>query len=420
LNTLNDTPTSERVHIAVFGKRNAGKSSLINAITGQSLSIVSEIAGTTTDPVYKSMELLPMGPVVLIDTPGIDDDGELGSMRIEKTNEVLRKTDIALLVVDAVSGVSYEDENLLKIFKKQDIPFIVILNKCDLLLYQEKIGENSLYVSAEKGINIFELKEKIAHIDIKRADKTPFLEDLVDVNNIVVLVMPQGAAAPKSRLIFPEQQAVRAIIDKDAICVCIKDPWQIPSCLKSLRRQPKLVVTDSQVFKEVAELLPENIKLTSFSILMARYKGVLKYAVDGIKSIENLVEGDSVLISEGCTHHRQCDDIGTVKIPNWLSVYTGKEFNFEFTSGREFPSDLSKYKLIVHCGGCMLNDAEVIYRYLTAARNNVPITNYGTLVAFLHGILDRCLEPLNPPPTEPREYKFNSKKRFISGKWTDI
>jgi [FeFe] hydrogenase H-cluster maturation GTPase HydF len=391
MNTLNDTPTSERVHIAIFGKRNAGKSSLINAITGQSLSIVSEIAGTTTDPVYKSMEILPMGPVVLIDTPGIDDGGELGALRIEKTQEVLRKTNVAILVVDSSKGFGGEDKYLLEQVKSKNIPYIIVMNKSDLTA-ETQPTDDTIYVSAKENKNIEMLKEKIASLSKFTVKEQVLIEDLLNPSDLVVLVMPQDKAAPKGRLILPEQQTVRAVLDADAINIVIREN-EIDTIFDKINGKIKMVVTDSQVFDKISKSTPDDILLTSFSILFARYRGILETAVKGVKAVDNLKDGDFVLISEGCTHHRQCTDIGKVKLPAWIDAYTGKKINYEWSAGREFPIDTTKYSIIVHCGGCMLNDSEVQYRYNSATENCVPITNYGILIAYIHGILERSVRP---------------------------
>ena len=390
--SLNETVSAERVHIGFFGMRNAGKSSLVNAVTGQSLSVVSEIKGTTTDPVKKAMELLPLGPVVIIDTPGFDDEGYLGEKRVEKTNEILAKTDVAVLVVDSLKGFSKGDEELIEAFKKRNIPYIVAFNKCEMLSERAELNNNEIYVSAVEKINIFELKEKIGSLSKTTERKKYVVSDLVEKGDIVVLVIPIDEAAPKGRLILPQQMTIRDLLDGNCIVVSCQDT-ELESTLQSLARKPKLVITDSQIFGKVAKIVPEDILLTSFSILFARYKGSLETAVKGATAIEQLNDGDKILISEGCTHHRQCGDIGTVKLPNLLKKYTGKSFDFEFTSGTEFPDDLSSYKLVIHCGGCMLNEREMKYRYLCAAEQNVPITNYGTAIAYMNGILERSVAP---------------------------
>ena len=351
---LNETPSGERLHIALFGRRNAGKSSLINAITGQDLAVVSEIKGTTTDPVSKAMELLPLGPVVIIDTPGLDDEGSLGNLRIKKAYQVLNKADIALLAVDAAEGFSPEDELILDRIKSKSIPYIVVMNKSDLIPEPGKEDEHTIWVSATKKVNIQELKEKIAHTIKPEGQGKRVVGDLIKQDDIIVLVVPVDKAAPKGRLILPQQQTIRDILDSQATAVVCQNTT-LESTLKNLGKKPAMVITDSQVFKQVSKIVPEDIPLTSFSILFARYKGNLALAVHGVAALKNLKDGDTVLISEGCTHHRQCGDIGSVKIPNWIAENTGKKINIELSSGTEFPLDLSKYKLVVHCGGCMLN-----------------------------------------------------------------
>ena len=387
---LNETPSGERLHIALFGRRNAGKSSLVNAITGQDLAVVSEIKGTTTDPVSKAMELLPLGPVVIIDTPGLDDEGSLGNLRIKKAYQVLNKADIALLAVDAAEGFSPEDELILDRIKSKSIPYIVVMNKSDLIPEPGKEDEHTIWVSATTKVNIQELKEKIAHT-IKPEDQGKrVVGDLIKQDDIIVLVVPVDKAAPKGRLILPQQQTIRDILDSQATAVVCQNTT-LESTLKNLGKKPVMVITDSQVFKQVSKIVPEDIPLTSFSILFARYKGNLALAVQGVAALKNLKDGDTVLISEGCTHHRQCGDIGSVKIPNWIAENTGKKINIELSSGTEFPLDLSKYKLVVHCGGCMLNEREMQYRLRCAQDDGVPITNYGILIAYVTGILKRSV-----------------------------
>lgn len=383
---LNDTPLAERVHIGFFGRRNAGKSSLVNAVTGQKLSVVSEVLGTTTDPVMKAMELLPLGPVVIIDTPGIDDEGSLGEMRVEKARQVLNRTDIAVLVLDGAVGKTAVDNELIGLFKEKNIPYIVAYNKSDLLDALPQV-EDGMFVSAEQNTGIYELKEKIA--SLVKLDREPkrLCSDLIGEGDIVVLVVPIDKAAPKGRIILPQQMAIRDILDVGAVAVTVRDT-ELEQTLKSLGKKPALVITDSQAFASVAKIVPEDIRLTSFSILMARYKGVLDAATNGARAIDTLGDGDTVLISEGCTHHRQCDDIGTVKLPRLLKSYTGKSINIETSSGREFPTDLTKYKLIIHCGGCMLNEKEVDHRRQTAENANVPFTNYGIAISYMRGIFD--------------------------------
>ena len=390
--SLNSTPNAERIHIGIFGRRNAGKSSLINAITGQELSVVSDTAGTTTDPVSKAMELLPLGPVLITDTPGLDDEGELGSLRVKKSYQVLFKTDIALLVVDCTKGISEFDKAILEKLKQQKIPYITVMNKCDLTDgYPEKTND-TIYTDALNGTNIHELKELIgSKLNVKN-DSLCICADLLCPGDIAVLVVPIDKAAPKGRLILPQQQTIRDILEADATAVVCKE-YELRDTLAKLSVKPKLVITDSQVFSKVSADVPEDIMLTSFSILMARYKGDLETNVMGITALDKLVDGDKVLISEGCTHHRQCDDIGTVKIPRWVKNYTGKDIKFEFTSGGTFPDDLSGYKLIIHCGGCTLTEREMKYRIACAKDAGVPITNYGICIAYTQGILKRSVEP---------------------------
>lgn len=389
---LNDRVSAERIHIGFFGLRNAGKSSVVNAVTGQKLSLVSEVKGTTTDPVQKAMELLPLGPVVIIDTPGIDDEGKLGEMRVMRAKQVLSKTDIAILTVDAARGMQDADRELCDLFSSRKIPYIVVFNKSDLLAEIPAAAENEIYVSAEHGTNIYELKEKIGALAGKLENKKSLVGDLIEPNDIVVLVTPIDESAPKSRMILPQQQMIRDVLDHGAINVVVKET-ELEKALSSLSQKPKMVITDSQAFGKVSKTVPEDILLTSFSILFARYKGELREVVRGAAYLNRLKDGDTVLISEGCTHHRQCNDIGTVKLPGWISGYTGKNLNFEFTSGGEFPDDLSKYALIVHCGACMLNEREMKSRIERAVDAKIPITNYGTAIAQLHGILKRSLSP---------------------------
>ena len=397
---LNQTPMSERTHIGFFGKRNAGKSSVMNAVTGQELAVVSDVKGTTTDPVYKSMELLPLGPVVMMDTPGIDDEGELGSMRVRKSYQVLNKTDAAVLVIDGTVGASAEDETLLERIRKKNIPFIVVINKKELAdtAVEEAVkrrltlddGQLAL-VSAATGEGIHELKERIASIARVEEPEKYLVRDLLEPSDIAVLVVPIDSAAPRGRLILPQQQTIRDILEADAVSVVVKENG-VKNALGQLNKKPKMVITDSQVFAQVAADTPEDIQLTSFSILMARYKGNLEQAVRGVTALDGLEDGDMVLISEGCTHHRQCDDIGTVKIPRWIREYTGKDVQIVTSSGTEFPDDLKKYKLIIHCGGCMLNEREMKYRLSCAADQGVPMTNYGIMIAYVKGILKRSVQ----------------------------
>ena len=398
---LNSTPSSERVHIGIFGKRNAGKSSVINAITNQSLAIVSDIKGTTTDPVSKAMELLPLGPVMIIDTPGLDDVGELGKMRIQKSYQVLNKSDIGILVIDGTFGQTDEDKALINKFKEKNIPYIVVMNKLDLVRKQQNIDENeinsnpnTIWVSSTTKENIYELKEMIAKQAPTDEPKFKIVGDLLNPSDFVVLVVPIDKAAPKGRLILPQQQTIRDILEANANAIVVKEN-ELKNTLENLGKKPKLVITDSQVFSKVSADTPKDILLTSFSILFARYKGDLKETVKGVKTLEDLKDNDTILISEGCTHHRQCDDIGTVKIPKWITKYTNKKINFEFSTGREFPYDLSKYKMIVHCGGCTLNEREMKYRVKCAQDQNIPFTNYGILIAYTQGILKRTLEPFS-------------------------
>ncbi|MCI9101089.1 MAG: [FeFe] hydrogenase H-cluster maturation GTPase HydF [Lachnospiraceae bacterium] len=389
---MNQTPASERVHISFFGKRNAGKSSVINAVTGQNLAIVSQVKGTTTDPVYKTMELLPLGPVMVIDTPGIDDEGELGKLRVKKSYQVLNKTDVALLVVDGTVGRQPEDEMLIQRFQDKSIPYMVVYNKLDLMGQEPACKEDEIWVSAEQETNIWELKEKIARLGKQEEPDKYIVRDLMKPGDFLVLVVPIDKAAPKGRLILPQQQTIRDILDGDGSAIVVKENG-LKEALEKLGQPPRLVITDSQVFDKVDADTPKEIMLTSFSILFARYKGDLAEAVRGVTALDSLRDGDKVLIGEGCTHHRQCDDIGTVKIPRWIREYTGCELSFDFTAGTEFPDDLSPYRMIVHCGGCMLNAREMKYRVQCAVDQGIPITNYGILVAYLRGILKRSLEP---------------------------
>ena len=407
--SLNATPSSERVHIGIFGKRNAGKSSLINAITGQNLAIVSEAKGTTTDPVYKAMELLPLGPVMIIDTPGIDDEGVLGSLRIQKAYQVLNKTDIALVIIDAAVGPSAEDLRLIKRINTKKIPLLIVINKCETInedkktAYQALLSNGKLlFVSAEQKLNIFELKEAIAQTVPADENKAQIVADLLSPSDFVVLVVPIDSAAPKGRLILPQQQTIRDILEADAAAIVVKEN-ELTNTLQNLGKRPKLVITDSQVFKKVAAETPADILLTSFSILFARYKGNLQTAVQGVTALDSLEDGDKILVGEGCTHHRQCDDIGTVKLPRWIKEYTGKNPEFIFTSGTEFPLDLSPYKMIIHCGACMLNEREMQYRIKCATDQNIPFTNYGITIAYINGILKRTVEPF------PQIYKLLDK-----------
>lgn len=408
---LNSTPSANRVHIGFFGRRNAGKSSVVNAVTGQELAVVSDTKGTTTDPVYKSMELLPIGPVMIIDTPGFDDEGALGELRVRKTKQVLNKTDIAVLVVDATEGKKQCDEELIRIFKEKEIPYIIVNNKADLLSDEisEKVCQNNVseqrkaeqnallssgqeqYVSALTGAGIYELKECIGKLTPNEDMTLKIVGDLLHPGDFVVLVVPIDSAAPKGRLILPQQQTIRDVLEANAAAIVVKES-ELKQTLEQLGKSPAMVITDSQVFEQVSEEVSEEIPLTSFSILMARYKGYLETAVNGVAAIDHLKDGDKVLISEGCTHHRQCDDIGTVKIPRWLKQHTGKELIIETSSGTEFPEDLTSYALVIHCGGCMLNEREVKYRMKCAEDQKVPFTNYGIAIAQMKGILKRSIE----------------------------
>ena len=390
--SLNATPSGERVHIAFFGRRNAGKSSLVNAFTGQNLAIVSDVKGTTTDPVSKAMELLPLGPVQIIDTPGIDDVGELGALRVEKTKLVLRKTDLAIVVLDATAPMDQADQALLALIKARELPHILAFNKADLLETVPESQENTIYVSAKTGYHIHELKELAASLAQAAAQERPLVRDLMDPGDTAVLVVPIDKSAPKGRLILPQQQVIRDVLEAGASALVCRDT-ELSQTLAALAAPPKIVITDSQVFGKVDKLVPPAVPLTSFSILMARYKGDLPLTVAGVAALKTLREGEKVLIAEGCTHHRQCEDIGTVKIPKWLEGYTGKKFQYAFTSGGEFPEDLSSYALVIHCGGCTLNPKEMAARQRLAKEQQVPITNYGVLIAALHGILPRALAP---------------------------
>ena len=390
--SLNEQASAERVHIGFFGLRNAGKSSVVNAVTGQQLSLVSDIKGTTTDPVQKAMELLPIGPVVIIDTPGIDDEGALGEMRVRRAKKVLNKTDMAILVVDAQKGLQPADNELITLFKNKEIPYIIAYNKSDLLSETPECAQNEIYVSARDNININQLKELMGSISgLKQNDKR-IVSDLLKPGDIAVLVTPIDSAAPKGRLILPQQQTIRDILDGGAISVVCRE-HELKGALGALKERPRIVITDSQAFKKVNEDTPADVALTSFSILFARYKGDLKEAARGAAQLDRLKDGDRVLISEGCTHHRQCEDIGTVKLPRWIDNYTHKQLKYEFTSGGEFPEDLSDYALVIHCGGCMLNEREMKSRIRHSVDCGVPITNYGIAIAHIHGILRRALTP---------------------------
>ena len=398
--SMNQTPASERVHIGFFGRRNAGKSSVMNAVTGQDLAVVSDVRGTTTDPVYKSMELLPLGPVVMMDTPGIDDEGELGALRVRKSYQVLNKTDAAVLVIDGGVGVTPEDKALLKRIREKKIPYVIAVNKKELAspdalekIVDELSSEDGeiIAVSAAAGEGIDELKEQIAATVDTEEPERYIVRDLLKPSDMAVLVVPVDKAAPKGRLILPQQQTIRDILEADAVSVVVKET-ELKNVLGQFQNKPKMVITDSQAFEKVAADTPEDILLTSFSILFARYKGDLAAVVKGVTALDTLEDGDAILISEGCTHHRQCDDIGTVKLPRWIREYTGKEIRIETTSGTEFPDDLTKYKMIVHCGGCMLNEREMKYRLKCAEDQGVPMTNYGITIAYMKGILKRSVE----------------------------
>lgn len=392
MSNMNTTPSGERVHIAFFGRRNAGKSSLVNAVTAQNLAIVSDVKGTTTDPVYKAMELLPMGPVMIIDTPGIDDEGELGELRVKKTREVLNRSDVAVIVTDATTAPTKQDEELLALVREKNIPYVIVRNKTDLLDDVPQNSEDTVYVSALTGVGVAELKEKIAHLAVGEENRRQLIADLLSPTDVVVLVVPIDKAAPKGRLILPQQQTIRDILEAGASALVCRDA-ELSETLGKLSEPPRMVVTDSQVFGKVAGLVPRDVELTSFSILMARYKGDLPLAVAGAVAVDEVKTGDKILVAEGCTHHRQCEDIGTVKLPNWIRRHTGAEPEFVFTSGREFPDDVSEYKMVVHCGGCMLNEREIRYRLRSCADRGIPVTNYGILIAYMNGILRRTVEP---------------------------
>lgn len=386
---LNQTVSAERVHIAFFGLRNVGKSSLVNAVTGQELSVVSDVKGTTTDPVKKAMELLPLGPVVIIDTAGIDDEGELGSLRIQKSKEVLDITDIAVLVTEADRELTEPEKELVDTFKTKKLPYIIVLNKVDLAPHRKE-KDNEILVSAKEGANILKLKEKLAGLIPDKSEKY-ILKDLVNKGDTVILVMPIDESAPKGRIILPQQEVLRELLEVGCITLCVQDSELKDSLLK-LKSPPSLVITDSQVFKEVSDIVPEDIRLTSFSILFARYRGGLAKMLEGADMLSKLKDGDRVLISEGCTHHRQCEDIGTVKLPRWIREYSGASPHFEFTSGGTYPDDLTPYRLIVHCGGCMLNEAAMKSRVGKAVNQGTPIVNYGMAIAEMTGILKRAMK----------------------------
>lgn len=390
MSSLNQTPSANRLHISFFGCRNAGKSSVVNAVTGQELSIVSDIKGTTTDPVTKAMELLPLGPVVIIDTPGIDDVGQLGELRVLRTKKILNKTDLAVLVVDGIVGMQTADQELVELFQKKEIPYLVVYNKADLIQNVPTAGENEIWVSATEGTNIYELKERLGALVKTDTMTRKLVGQLLKPLDIVILVCPIDESAPKGRLILPQQQAIRDVLEAGAIAVVIRE-HELAATLEQLGDKAAMVITDSQAFALAGKVTPDSIPLTSFSILMANYKGFLKTAVNGISALKNLKDGDKVLIAEGCTHHRQCNDIGTVKLPNWLRAYSGKKLEFEFCSGRDFPEDVSPYALVVHCGGCILTEREVQYRMRCTVDQGIPFTNYGTVIAMVTGTLERSL-----------------------------
>lgn len=389
--SLNDTVSADRVHISFFGKRNVGKSSLLNSVTGQNISVVSDVLGTTTDPVKKAMELLPLGPVLIIDTPGFDDEGALGELRVEKTREILSKTDVAVLVVDSQGELDEREREFIALAEEKKLPLIIAHNKADLLDEIPTTKDNNIWVSAVDNININELKELLASLSKSAKNERKIVSDLLDKGDVVVLVTPIDESAPKGRLILPQQQTIRDILDKGCIAI-VTQVEELSKTLESLKNPPKMVITDSQAFKKVSSLVPESILLTSFSILFARYKGNLPAQIKGAAVLSKLVDSDKVLIAEGCTHHRQCGDIGTVKMPMWIRRHSGKNPEFHFTSGGEFPKDLSEYRLVVHCGGCMLNEAEIKHRVMTAEKANVPVVNYGVAIAQMNGILYRSLE----------------------------
>ncbi len=390
--SLQNTPSSERLHIGFFGLRNAGKSSVVNSVTNQQLSVVSDVLGTTTDPVKKAMELLPLGPVVIIDTPGLDDEGTLGELRVKRAQEILSITDIAVLVVDSQKGMSKEDKELLNIFKERNLPFVVVYNKADLLIEKPELKNNEIYVSAKTGDNINELKVMLSKLSPKVKSEKPLVSDLLNEGDLVVLVIPIDEAAPKGRLILPQQMVMRDILDHHCMCICTQVE-ELKTTLASLSKKPKLVITDSQAFEKVAKDTPSDIMMTSFSIIMARYKGDLKALISGASALSSIKDNDKILIAEGCTHHRQCNDIGTVKMPKWIENFTNAKPQYTFTSGGTFPDDLSDFKLIVHCGGCMLNEKEMKWRMQKADTQSVPILNYGIAIAHMHGILKRSLAP---------------------------
>lgn len=390
---LNSTPSGNRIHIGFFGRRNAGKSSLVNAVTGQELAVVSETKGTTTDPVYKAMELLPLGPVMIVDTPGIDDEGELGEQRIKRTKQVLNKTDIAVLVVDGTQKITESEQELIALFTQKEVPYLIVYNKADIAKDIVRTKEHELIVSALKKQGIQELKEKIAHLVKVEEERFQIVGDLIKPLDLIVLVVPIDASAPKGRLILPQQQVIRDILEAGGISVVVKET-ELTQTLERLGRTPDMVITDSQVFKQVAKEIPNDVYLTSFSILMARWKGFLNSAVKGVTALDTIKDGDKILIAEGCTHHRQCEDIGTVKLPKWIKAYTQKTPEFVFSSGNSFPEDLSEYRLIIHCGACMLGEREMRYRMKCAEDQGIPFTNYGIAIAKMNGILERSIAVL--------------------------
>jgi len=390
MSSLNEPPRSERLHIGIFGRRNAGKSTLLNAITGQDLAVVSPVKGTTTDPVFKAMELLPLGPVVLIDTPGFDDIGMLGALRIKKTRDILRKTDVAILVINTDGDMADEDKALIELFEKLGIPYLIVYNTAAPPVCT---AQDAFWVNAQTGENIFALKEKLAEIGNVVDAKQQLVADLIESGDILVLVVPIDSSAPKGRLILPQQQVIRDVLDANGVTI-LTQPEELRETLDKLKTPPRMVITDSQVFKQVAEQTPEDISLTSFSILMARYKGMLAEAVQGAKMLDSIQDGNAILIAEGCTHHRQCDDIGTVKLPRWIAAHTNATPVYTFTSGTEFPENLTSYKLIIHCGGCMLNTREMHYRQRSAQDAGIAMTNFGVAISHMQGILERCVEAL--------------------------
>ncbi len=403
--SMNEAPRSVRLHIGFFGCRNAGKSSLVNALTSQQMSVVSDVPGTTTDPVSKSMEILPAGPVVITDTPGFDDDGGLGELRVKRTREILKRTDLAILVVDSMKGICQSDKELLQLFAAQDTPCILVWNKTDLISdtadfqdYNNRLSADSkligqIRVSSVTGENLSQLREMIGRTAKHQERELPLLGDIIHPLDLVILVIPIDESAPKGRLILPQQQVLRDILDHQGQALCVREK-ELDAVISNLTVKPALVITDSQAFGQVAKTVPEDIPMTSFSILMARYKGVLKNQLEGVSAVSKLQDGDKVLIAEGCTHHRQCGDIGTVKLPAWIRQYVGCNPIFETSSGLSFPEDLTQYKVIIHCGSCMLNEREVRSRNERAAALGVPITNYGMVIAQVHGILPRALAPI--------------------------